>query len=230
VLIDDKTNEPPSHLQCGSSEDLSFADFSAMEDSIDDCYNSNGLNNSFQSSHNYNNNSDYHHHNNTNDDAFLDTSPNSQQNHRRRSSQNNRKVSAMDVASVGNASDTMVVPDHHHHRYPSSSTSSPHQNPNNSTTTPNNSMMIAVATRDLHEKAKLAFNAANYHEALPLFESILSAQVRRFSSTLHPSVGAAMHNVGVRIVCVCLMNVCSRQYILGLIFYFHSIVFFSFVW
>jgi hypothetical protein len=50
--------------------------------------------------------------------------------------------------------------------------------------------------RDLHEKAKVAFNAGDYHAALPMFETILGAQVRRFSP-LHPSVGAAMHNVGV---------------------------------
>lgn len=40
------------------------------------------------------------------------------------------------------------------------------------------------------------FNEGDYSRALPLFEAILSAQVRRFSA-LHPSVGAAMHNVGV---------------------------------
>jgi tetratricopeptide (TPR) repeat protein len=40
------------------------------------------------------------------------------------------------------------------------------------------------------------FNEGVYNRALPLFEAILSAQVRRFSA-LHPSVGAAMHNVGV---------------------------------
>lgn len=40
------------------------------------------------------------------------------------------------------------------------------------------------------------FNEGKYERALPLFEAILSAQVRRFSP-LHPSVGAAMHNVGV---------------------------------
>jgi tetratricopeptide (TPR) repeat protein len=40
------------------------------------------------------------------------------------------------------------------------------------------------------------FNEGDYTQALPLFEAILSAQVRRFSP-LHASVGAAMHNVGV---------------------------------
>lgn len=77
-----------------------------------------------------------------------------------------KKISAVDVASVGNASDTLI---------------SGHN----------------VSGRDLHEKAKAAFNAGNYKQALPLFESILSSQVRRFTA-IHPSVGAAMHNVGVR--------------------------------
>ena len=40
------------------------------------------------------------------------------------------------------------------------------------------------------------FHDGEYQRALPLFEAILSAQVRRFSP-LHPSVGAALHNVGV---------------------------------
>jgi hypothetical protein len=152
LLIEEKS-EPPSHLQLASSEDLSFADFSAMEDSLDYCYEQNP--------------------NNTSLSGFLEESPdslnNSNSNHINGSATNNhrrsqqRKVNAVDVASVGNASDTMV-----------------HN----------------MATRDLHEKAKMAFNAADYNEALPLFESILSAQLRRFS-TLHPSVGAAMHNVGV---------------------------------
>lgn len=77
-----------------------------------------------------------------------------------------KKITAVDVASVGNASDTLI---------------SGH----------------GVSGRDLHETAKAAFNAGNYKQALPLFESILASQVRRFSA-LHPSVGAAMHNVGVR--------------------------------
>jgi len=78
------------------------------------------------------------------------------------------KVSAVDVASVGNASDTQI---------------SVHN----------------LSGREMHEKAKMAFNAGDYAAALPMFESILSAQVRRFSP-LHPSVGAAMHNVGVSLV------------------------------
>lgn len=127
----DVKSEPPSHLQLPSSEDLSFADFSALEDSLDDQNQYTSLS------------------------GFLEEPAVFRR--------NQRKVNAVDVASVGNASDTMV-----------------HN----------------IATRDLHEKAKLAFNASDYTTALPLFESILSAQVRRFSA-LHPSVGAAMHNVGV---------------------------------
>jgi hypothetical protein len=78
------------------------------------------------------------------------------------------KISSTDVASVGNASDTAV-----------SVTSSQY-----------------ISGRELHEKAKLHFNAGEFALALPIFESILSAQVRRFSP-VHASVGAAMHNVGV---------------------------------
>ncbi len=198
-------SQPPSHLKCGSSEDLSFADFSAMEDSMDD-----GYTNSHYNHHHSVNDSSYHSHHHDHDDsnrAFLDGaspassstggSTGSTNHHPRHSFQNNhRKVSAMDVASVGNASDTMVVQDSHHDANVSFHQHDPHNYLNH--------QMMVVATRDLHEKAKLAFNAAKYHEALPLFDSILSAQVQRFSSTIHPSVGAAMHNVGVRpVVCVC---------------------------
>lgn len=175
--------QPPSHLQCGSSEDLSFADFSAMEDSMDDCYtnSNNSVNDSY---HNHNNSysNDYHHHHNN---AFLDGSTPGKS--------SKSRVNAIDVASVGNASDTMVVQESRHE---SASLENHHPHHNNSNN--NSPQMMVVATRDLHEKAKMAFNAEKYHEALPLFESILSAQVRRFSSTIHPSVGAAMHNVGVR--------------------------------
>ena len=213
--------QPPSHLQCGSSEDLSFADFSALEDSMDD-----GYMNSSQYNHphpHHNSDTSYHSHHEDHDDsnrAFMNgaspassstggggggsNSSNRSTNHHPRHSsfpkQNNttRKVSAIDVASVGNASDTMVVQDSHHH----DASVSFHQHDSHN----DHQQMMLVATRDLHEQAKLAFNAAKYHEALPLFDSILSAQVQRFSSTIHPSVGAAMHNVGVRSdihVCVC---------------------------
>ena len=116
---------PPPQLQpLATAEDLSFADFSAMEDAL----------------------------------------PTSLSGYLQEPSASRHKVSAVDVASVGNASDTMVQHN--------------------------------MATRELHEKAKVAFNLQEYSEALPLFEAILSAQMRRFS-TVHPSVGAAMHNVGV---------------------------------
>ena len=178
---------PPSHLQCGSSEDLSFADFSAMEDSMDDCY-TNG-NNSVNDSY-YGNRNDYHHHNDDNK-AFLDGSTPGKS--------FNSRVNAIDVASVGNASDTMVVQESRHESVSLENYHIHHSNHyNNSNSKSSCPQMMVVATRDLHEKAKLAFNAEQYHEALPLFESILSAQVGRFSSTIHPSVGAAMHNVGVR--------------------------------
>jgi hypothetical protein len=142
-----ESSEPPSHLQqVATLEDLSFADFSALDSALSDSVG-------------------HHHHASPDRHAslsgFLEESPRHQNGHNVHLA---RKVSAVDVASVGNASDTMV------------------QN---------------MATRDLHEKAKLSFNAADYTTALPLFEAILSAQVRRFSP-LHPSVGAAMHNVGVR--------------------------------
>ena len=79
-----------------------------------------------------------------------------------------RKVASTDVASVGNASDTSVsIPDGRE------------------------------SGRNLHEAAKLALNAGNFHGALTLFESILSAQILRFGPC-HSSVAAAMHNVGGR--------------------------------
>jgi hypothetical protein len=53
-----------------------------------------------------------------------------------------------------------------------------------------------ISCSDLHEKAKLFINAGNFSSALPMAESTMSAQVRRFSP-LHPSIGAAMRNVGV---------------------------------
>jgi hypothetical protein len=120
---------PPQLQPLATAEDLSFADFSNMEDALPNNHNS-SLSGYFQEP------------------------PSSR-----------HKVSAVDVASVGNASDTMVQHN--------------------------------MATRDLHERAKLAFNRQDYSEALPLFEAILAAQLRRFS-TVHPSVGAAIHNVGVR--------------------------------
>jgi tetratricopeptide (TPR) repeat protein len=83
-------------------------------------------------------------------------------------SKGSRKVSSTDVASVGNASDTAVSVN----------------------------SAIQVTGRDLHEAAKKCLNAGDYPTALPQFEAILAAQVRRFGCT-HASVGAAAHNVGV---------------------------------
>jgi len=139
----DKSDSPPDahHLhQLGSSEDLSFADFSNLEEEEHQQFASLS--------------------------GFLETDGGDPKHHPGGGVFNRRKVSAVDVASVGNASDTQI---------------SVHN----------------MSGRDLHERAKMAFNAGDYSTALPMFESILSAQVRRFSP-LHPSVGAAMHNVGVR--------------------------------
>ena len=77
-----------------------------------------------------------------------------------------KKVSAFDVASVGNASDTVVT-----------------VNSN-----------LTVSGRELHENAKVALNAGDYDKSLGMFEAILCAQVGRFGSC-HPSVAAALHNV-----------------------------------
>lgn len=154
---------------------------------MDDCYtNSNNSVNDSYHNHNYSYSNNYHHHHHHNN-AFLDGSTPGKS--------SKSRVNAIDVASVGNASDTMVVQESRHESATSENYHSHHNNNNSSNNSP---QMMVVATRDLHEKAKMAFNAEKYHEALPLFESILSAQVRRFSSTMHPSVGAAMHNVGVR--------------------------------
>lgn len=73
-----------------------------------------------------------------------------------------KKIAAADVASVGNASDTMVN---------------------------------QFSGRELHEAAKLALNRHEYRKALDMFEAILTAQIQRFGPC-HPSVAAAMHNVG----------------------------------
>lgn len=77
------------------------------------------------------------------------------------------KVMCAEVASVSNASDTMV----------------PIQRG-------------SFSGREIHEYAKVALNAGNYSEAISMFEAIQAAQVQRFGEN-HPSVGSAMHNVGV---------------------------------
>jgi hypothetical protein len=114
-----------------------------------------------------------------------------------------RKVNCADVASVGNASDTAcclytgssnssthstgaVISNSNHHSINSSS----HHNSSHNHNT------VRVSGRDLHESAKCSLNAGDYNKALPQFQAILAAQVDRFGA-LHPSVGAAMHNVGV---------------------------------
>jgi Tetratricopeptide repeat len=72
-----------------------------------------------------------------------------------------------DVASVGNASDTLV----------------PAENGR-------------ITGRELHETAKAVLNDGDYEQALSMFEAILQAQMDRFGEE-HSSVGAALHNVGV---------------------------------
>lgn len=156
---DDRLEDYAGRLQLGSAEDLSYGDFNKYEgynnDNEFDCYNDH-----------------YTFENNEKEkkpqalSAFFQSEKKSSIStnlFRRRT-----KISSVDVASVGNGSDTAVSV--------------------NSTQ--------YLSGREIHEKAKVHFNAGKYSEALPLFESILSAQVRRFSP-LHPSVGAAMHNVGV---------------------------------
>ena len=155
ISTEEKSEQPPSHLQLTSSEDLSFADFSNLEDD-DSLYEAQQQFASLS--------------------GFLEEDEKKSCLTAPVFRRNQRKVNAVDVASVGNASDTQISV---HHQ--------------------NNSQQQHVSGRDLHEKAKMAFNAGDYSTALPMFESILSAQVRRFSP-LHPSVGAAMHNVGVRIM------------------------------
>lgn len=80
-----------------------------------------------------------------------------------------------DVASVGNASDTLV----------------------SVFETNNGKGRGRITGRELHETAKDAMNEGDYEEALQMFEAILQAQLGRFGSEEHSSVGAALHNVGV---------------------------------
>lgn len=100
------------------------------------------------------------------------------------------KIASVDVASVGNASDTLV----------SVVVDAPRNSSNSSqSTSPETSTVggkIRCSGRELHELAKATLNAGDYTQALDYFEAILSAQLSRFGP-LHPSVGAAMHNVGV---------------------------------
>lgn len=88
-------------------------------------------------------------------------------NNKRTGPASSNKIASTDVASVGNASDTSV-------RVHSQTFSG----------------------RDLHETAKYHLNKKSYEKALECFEAILQAQSQRFGPC-HPSVGAALHNVGV---------------------------------
>lgn len=81
---------------------------------------------------------------------------------------NRQRVQVADVASVGNASDTLV----------------PAENGR-------------ITGRELHESAKALLNDGDYEQALNMFSAILNAQIERFGSEQHSSVGAALHNVGV---------------------------------
>lgn len=81
--------------------------------------------------------------------------------------QRRQRVMVADVASVGNASDTLV----------------PAENGR-------------ITGRELHETAKAFLNDGDYEQALTMFEAILQAQMDRFGEE-HSSVGAALHNVGV---------------------------------
>ena len=78
-----------------------------------------------------------------------------------------RKVMSQDVASVA-ASDTMISV----------------------------CSKMRMSGRDLHEAAKASLNAGEYAKSLSFFESLRDAQVKRFGQ-MHPSVGAAIHNVAV---------------------------------
>jgi tetratricopeptide (TPR) repeat protein len=77
------------------------------------------------------------------------------------------KVMSVDVASLSNASDTVVPVEQE-----------------------------CYSGRQIHEAAKAALNDGKYADAISLFEAIQKAQVARFGED-HVSVGAAMHNVGV---------------------------------
>jgi hypothetical protein len=81
---------------------------------------------------------------------------------------NRPRVMVADVASVGNASDTLV-----------------------------SAQNGRITGRELHEAAKTLLNDGDYEQALHMFEAILNAQIERFGSEEHSSVGAALHNVGV---------------------------------
>ena len=72
-----------------------------------------------------------------------------------------------DVASVSNASDTVVSVE-----------------------------KGRITGRELHENAKAVLNSGDCEKAVAMFEALQHAQRERFGEE-HSSVGAAMHNVGV---------------------------------
>jgi len=55
---------------------------------------------------------------------------------------------------------------------------------------------MRMSGRDLHEAAKASLNAGEYTKSLSFFESLREGQVKRYGH-MHPSVGAAIHNVAV---------------------------------
>ena len=77
------------------------------------------------------------------------------------------KVMSADVASVSNASDTVVSVE-----------------------------KGRITGRELHENAKAVLNSGDCEKAVAMFEALQHAQRERFGEE-HSSVGAAMHNVGV---------------------------------
>jgi hypothetical protein len=72
-----------------------------------------------------------------------------------------------DVASLSNASDTVVSVD-----------------------------KGRITGRELHETAKAVLNGGDCEKAVAMFEALQKAQMERFGEE-HSSVGAATHNVGV---------------------------------
>eukprot|EP00536_Pseudo-nitzschia_multiseries_P017829 jgi/Psemu1/70346/estExt_Genemark1.C_18540008 len=86
-----------------------------------------------------------------------------------------QRVLVADVASVGNAIDTLV----------------------SVVETNSGNRRGRITGRELHETAKAAMNEGDYQEALQMFEAILRVQLDRFGSEKHSSVGAALYNVGL---------------------------------
>lgn len=80
-----------------------------------------------------------------------------------------QKVRCADVASLSNASDTVVADSENGGR---------------------------ISGRELHETAKEVLNSGDYKQAVKMFEALHKAQMDRFGE-MHSSVGAATHNVGV---------------------------------